>query len=122
VGQSDGEGGLIMIINTFNHARITLVEGTSGQGLIDTDYATLKKVFGKPADGGSDKIRKHWTIKIDGVVCTIYDYKQGKKYSSKYSVPLKYANWSVGGNSKLSHTLVQGAIDNYNLRIKVENQ
>ena len=58
------------------------VMGTSGQGgSLRVDYATLKKIFGKPSvdnkNGRGCKIRKEWIISIDGVVFTIYDLKQG---------------------------------------------
>ena len=85
-----------------------------GQGNIRADYATLKKVFGKPTveDGNGDgKIRKYWIVKIDGIVCTIYDWKQGKSYRGYR--PLKNARWSVGGSHPISRRLVQGVIDEY---------
>jgi len=88
--------------------------GCCGQGKIRADYATLKKVFGKPSiDNGSGdgKIRKEWIISIDGVVCTIYDWKQGKQYRGYR--PLKDAEWSVGGSHPISRRLVQGVIDAY---------
>ena len=69
--------------------------GTSGQGgNLRVDYATLKKIFGKPSinngNGKGSKIRKEWIISIDGVVCTIYDWKQGYDYTKpKGGMPLK---------------------------------
>ncbi len=85
-----------------------------GQGEIRANYATLKKVFGKPTmdnGNGDDKIRKYWIVKIDGIVCTIYDWKQGKSYRGYR--PLKNARWSVGGSHPISRRLVQGVIDEY---------
>ena len=96
--------------------------GTSGQGRLDfdmseewcgSDYQLLKAVFGQPDSNyqsGDGKIRKHWTISIDGIVCTIYDWKQGRHYSN---TPLKYSSWSVGGSTPVSRRLVQGLIDEY---------
>ena len=97
--------------------------GTSGQGgILRVDYATLKKIFGKPSinngNGRGSKIRKEWIISIDGVVCTIYDWKQGKSYRGYR--PLKNARWSVGGSHSISRRLVQGVIDEYTLRYKLE--
>ena len=89
--------------------------GTCGQGSLDVDYKTLKAVFGKPDDdysSGDYKIRKHWTVSIDGVICTIYDWKQGKSYRGYR--PLKNARWSVGGSHPICRRLVQGVIDGYN--------
>ncbi len=93
--------------------------GTSGQGgILRVDYATLKKIFGKPSinngNGRGSKIRKEWIISIDGVVCTIYDWKQGYDYTKpKGGMPLKRTRWSVGGSHPISRRLVQGVIDDY---------
>ncbi len=93
--------------------------GTSGQGgNLRVDYVTLKKVFGKPSlnngNGKGSKIRKEWIISIDGVVCTIYDWKQGYDYTKpKGGMPLKETRWSVGGSHRISFRLVQGVIDSY---------
>ena len=95
------------------------VMGTSGQGgNLRVDYATLKKIFGKPSvdnkNGRGCKIRKEWIISIDGVICTIYDWKQGYDYTKpKGGMPLKHTNWSVGGSHRISFRLVQGVIDSY---------
>ena len=95
------------------------VIGTSGQGgSLRVDYATLKKIFGKPSvdnkNGRGCKIRKEWIISIDGVVCTIYDWKQGYDYTKpKGGMPLKESRWSVGGSHRISFRLVQGVIDSY---------
>ena len=87
-------------------------------GNLRVDYATLKKVFGKPSinngNGKGSKIRKEWIISIDGVVCTIYDWKQGYDYTKpKGGMPLKRTRWSVGGSHRISFRLVQGVIDDY---------
>ena len=88
--------------------------GTCGQGDLCVSYNALKKIFGKPtidSGNGDGKIRKGWIVKIDGVICTIYDWKQGKKYRGYR--PLKNARWSVGGSHPISRRLVQGVIDDY---------
>ena len=93
--------------------------GTSGQGgILRVDYATLKKIFGKPSinngNGRGSKIRKEWIISIDGVVCTIYDWKQGYDYTKpKGGIPLYHSHWSVGGSHPICFRLVQGVIDSY---------
>ena len=89
-----------------------------GQGNLRVNYTTLKKIFGKPSinngNGKSCKIRKEWLISIDGVVCTIYDWKQGYDYTKpKGGMPLKRTRWSVGGSHPISRRLVQGVIDDY---------
>ena len=91
---------------------------TCGQGYLRVDYATLKKIFGNPSidngKGHGSKIRKEWIVSIDGVVCTIYDYKQGYDYTTpKGGRALKRTRWSVGGSHRISRRLVQGVIDDY---------
>lgn len=87
--------------------------GTRGQGILhDVDYKILKRLFGKPHDGGDGKTRKEWCISIDGVVCTVYDWKQGPPYGE---IPLKDATWSVGGSHPICQRLVQGVIDSYRI-------
>ena len=84
--------------------------GTCGQGTIETTYKELKAVFGQPTGGSADgKVRKSWCFHIDGIVCTIYDWKTGR-------TPLKsITRWNVGGSSKLSYHFVRMAIMEYRL-------
>ena len=85
--------------------------GTCGQGEIRTTYKELKAVFGQPTSGSADgKIRKSWCFHIDGVVCTIYDWKTGRTALSRIT------RWNVGGASRLSHRLVRMAIMEHRLR------
>ena len=103
------------IITNLPHADAL---GTGGEGDLCVDYATLKKIFGKPStnngNGKDSKIRKMWIVSIDGVICTIYDWKQGYDYTKpKGGMPLKETRWSVGGSHPISRRLVQGVIDSY---------
>ena len=84
--------------------------GTCGQGEIRTTYKELKAVFGQPHSGSPDgKVRKSWCFHIDGIVCTIYDWKTGRR-------PLKQiTRWNVGGSTRLSYRLVRMAIMEYRL-------
>jgi len=84
--------------------------GTCGQGEVRTTYKELKAVFGQPTGGSADgKVRKSWCFHIDGIVCTIYDWKTGR-------TPLKsITRWNVGGSSKLSYHFVRMAIMEYRL-------
>ena len=86
--------------------------GTCGQGQVRTTYKELKAVFGQPnGDGSADgKTRKEWCFHIDGIVCTIYDWKTGRTALSRIR------NWSVGGSSPLSMKLVQLAILEYRIK------
>jgi len=79
--------------------------GTCGQGTIETTYKELKAVFGQPTGGSADgKVRKSWCFHIDGIVCTIYDWKTGRTALSRIR------HWSVGGSSPLSIKLIRLAI------------
>ena len=80
--------------------------GTCGQGEIRTTYKELKAVFGQPHGGGSadGKTRKEWCFHIDGIVCTIYDWKTGRTALSRIR------HWSVGGSTPLSIKLIRLAI------------
>ena len=84
--------------------------GTCGQGEIRTTYKELKAVFGQPTSGSADgKIRKSWCFHIDGIVCTIYDWKTKRRTLKSIT------RWNVGGSSRLSHHLVRMAIMDYRL-------
>lgn len=94
----------------YTNIRYAEIMGTSGQGDLRVNYATLKKIFGKASidkgNGRGSKIRKEWIIKIDGMICTIYDWKQG-------GIPFKDTRWSVGGSHPICRRLVQSVIDAY---------
>ena len=83
--------------------------GTGLEGHVRTTYKELKAIFGKASHGGDGKTRKEWCVSIGGVVCTIYDWKTGRR-------PLKrITRWNVGGSSPLSYHLVRMAIMEHRL-------
>jgi hypothetical protein len=59
---------------------LSLFDGTSLIGYINADYDRLAEVFGKPEYCGNDKSQVGWNVIIDGVVCTIYDWKISGSY------------------------------------------
>jgi len=73
--------------------------GTSLIGAIDTDYATLKRIFGEPTDSDGYKVDAEWIIKFsDGKVATIYNYKSGRNYLGRSGTPkTKIRDWHIGG-------------------------
>lgn len=85
-----------------------LLNGTSLQGYINCDYSTLVKVFGEPQGGYDDyKSDCAWDVVINGVVCTIYNYKDGKNYNGPAGLDKEYiTNWHIGGKSRFCDTLV----------------
>ena len=81
----------------------TKVSGTSLQGYITFDYATLVRVFGKEtSDGDGYKVDAEWELEFsDGVVATIYNWKNGKNYCDDDGLEVsEMTEWHVGGYSK----------------------
>lgn len=78
------------------------IDGTSLQGYLICDYAKLKKLFGKPNQGDKYKIDAEWDIEFDdGLVATIYNWKDGKAYLGKDGLPkTKITEWHIGGKNQ----------------------
>lgn len=78
---------------------------TSKQGTLIATYAQLVNAFGEPngeptIDG---KVTNSWIITVDGLLCTIYDYKENLNNG-------KIALWHVGGKAKACVQLVTEAL------------
>jgi hypothetical protein len=76
------------------------VGGTSLQGYIRTSYADLVGCFGEPThDGDGYKVDAEWVITFaDGVVATIYNWKDGPNYCGEDGTPVEFIReWHVGG-------------------------
>ena len=71
------------------------VNMTSFLGEVNTTYARLVEVFGKPLSGSGDgKVNSEWVIKFaDGNVATIYDWKLPETPTDDY-------NWHIGGHKR----------------------
>jgi hypothetical protein len=79
------------VTNNYRDANMTCL-----MGYVNTTYARLVKVFGKPIDGdsGDGKVNSEWIIKFaNGEVATIYNYKTGTTPTDDY-------DWHIGGNKK----------------------
>lgn len=86
----------------------SLLNGTSLKGYINCDYATLVKVFGEP-QGCYDNYKSDcaWDVVINGTVCTIYNYKDGKNYNGPSGLDKEnITDWHIGGKSRFCETLV----------------
>lgn len=97
-------------------AKWNAVNGTSLQGYVYCDYATLKKVFGKEhSDGDGYKVDAEWMLQFDdGVVATIYNYKDGKNYNGARGLAKsKITEWHVGGKSARAVRNVEDMIEMY---------
>jgi hypothetical protein len=92
--------------------------GTSLQGYITADYAVLKKVFGKPNEGDGYKVDAEWDVVFsDGVVATIYNYKDGKNYNGARGLnKTQITNWHVGGRSARAVANVEDVLELYYAR------
>ena len=103
-----------MIFTTHNKKHIP-IHGTSLQGAIVIDYASIKKAFGLPNNGDEYKISAEWDILFeDGVIATIYDWKEGKNYLGKEGTPkTKITEWHIGGHDQKAvehvYSILKGA-------------
>ena len=73
---------------------------TGLQGYIDASYADLVEAFGEPASHGDGyKVDAEWILKIDGVLATIYNYKNGPNYEGSSGMAVEnIRDWHVGGH------------------------
>lgn len=78
--------------------------GTGLQGYVKTSYQDLVQMFG-PSNGpsGDGKVTNGWSLKIDGVIVTIYDYKEDLNTG-------KDEEWHIGGKGKLALELAESVI------------
>ena len=77
------------------------IYGTCLQGEIEIPYDRLVEVFGKH-DGKNNgyKVDAEWDGIIDGLVFTIYNYKNGKNYLGDEGLEVEeITNWHIGGKS-----------------------
>lgn len=89
------------------------ISGTSLQGYIECDYETLCRVFGKEtSDGDGYKVDVEWDLEFsDGVVATIYNWKNGKNYCDEDGLEIdEITEWNVGGHSKQAFDNVSKAL------------
>lgn len=76
------------------------------QGHIYASYSDLVAAFGNPTylGSGDGKTQAEWDLRINGVMCTIYDYKEyGKSVQ-------RIRDWHIGGTAPNATTMVQEAL------------
>jgi hypothetical protein len=75
---------------------------TSLQGYINTSYADLVACFGPSDPNSIDDYKSDagWTITFaDGVVATIYNWKDGPNYCGEDGTPVEFiTEWHIGGH------------------------
>ena len=75
------------------------------QGHIAVSHSDLVSAFGKPTHLGSGdgKTQCEWDLRINGVMCTIYDWKEQRK-------PEGVRDWHIGGTDPAAVVMVRGAL------------
>ncbi len=87
--------------------------GTSYQGEIRVDYDTLVKVFGEPhfTGGYTCKTDAEWGFDFDGVIATIYNWKNGKNWIGDDGLETKDIEyWHIGGFNDEAVRVVEKAL------------
>lgn len=80
--------------------------GTGFQGYVVASFDHLVKLFGPPYIKTQDgKITNGWVVNVEGVICTIYDYKQD--LNTGYP-----EEWHVGGKQSIAPRLIREIIMN----------
>lgn len=97
-----------MNFKTHNEKEIDCME-TCLQGNLTLKYSDIEKVFGEPHGSDGYKTDAEWEIEFeDGVVATIYNYKDGKNYNGRSGIATtKITDWHIGG---LSEKAIQNVI------------
>jgi len=93
----------------MNYQRQTsnVINGSSFQGYAYATKQQLIDVFGAPElySSPESKTTHQWVINIEGVLCTIYDYKENLDTG-------KIEAWHIGGFVAAASTLVNLALKN----------
>jgi hypothetical protein len=69
-------------------------------GYVKTTFGQLVKAFGQPEILSDNKVTHRWVVNIEGVICTIYDYKDALD-------PFKPEDWHIGGKQKIAVKLIE---------------
>lgn len=82
---------------------------SSLSGYVTATLEELIQVFGLPTyvlEDPREKVQTEWTLEIDGVVATIYNWKTGSTPAGQY-------RWHIGGFGRGEVDLVQRAVLQY---------
>lgn len=98
-------------ISSLNKAS---ADGTCLQGYLYCHYNDIVKIYGPPLLV-DDKSDVEWVIKWeDGLVGTIYNWKNGKNYLGNDGLKVEDINeWHIGGKTKIVKTRIINQIKNY---------
>lgn len=83
---------------THNQSNIN-INGTHLLGYLNASYDRIVSLFGLPHGGDGYKIDAEWDILFDdGLVATIYNYKNGKNYCGSHGERVEEIDkWNIGG-------------------------
>ena len=82
---------------------MSMINGTGYMGKISLSYNNMVEIFGEPHNFGfiDDKTDVEWFFKIDNVIVTIYNWKDGQCYLGNKGLKINQLNeWHIGGKSK----------------------
>ena len=84
--------------------------GTSLRGQFDMQYAKLVEIIGEP-NGESDgyKTDVEWAFERDGVVATVYNWKDGPNYTGGGRIE-DLTEWHIGGHDERAVQLINELI------------
>lgn len=87
--------------------------GTSFQGYLLSSYENIVRVYGDPMEGDY-KTDVEWVIKWeDGLVGTIYNWKNGKNYLGEKGLEVEdITEWNIGGAKKIVETRINNQVKN----------
>lgn len=87
-------------MNYTNHPT-NKIKGTAKQGTVSATYQDLQYFFGEAllTPGTDFKTNHLWAVEIEGILCTIYDYRENLATG-------KVEEWHVGGNVSAAPFLV----------------
>ena len=73
------------------------VNRSNFKGQITCPFSLLITLFGQPEAGDDSKMDAHWSIEFeDGVIATIYNWKNGRNWCGGPEVE-HITKWNIGG-------------------------
>lgn len=82
--------------------------GACMQGQITCPFSLLITLFGEPEQGDNSKVDAFWSVEFDdGVIATIYNWKNGIAYCGGPDID-QITQWNIGGYEKAAAEHVRG--------------
>lgn len=77
------------------------ISGTCLQGYVIAPYHKILELFGRPMEGDGYKTDVEWIVRFeDGLIATIYNWKNGPAYCGDGMSVSLIDEWNIGGTSK----------------------